>query len=122
MRVVEYAAGELRSGFVTMSSVSSSYSSSIGEDLFAWFAAKKEGKWGDIPAAVWVSYRSEPDVSSLALWKRGKADKHGPVVTGDFFDPGQHGPITSVCRPPLLPIGTISTTQTSARAVPGLAA
>lgn len=42
-----------------------------------------------IPAAVWVSYHSMLNVSSLAWWKRGKADcepaQHGPVATGDFL-------------------------------------
>lgn len=73
------------------------------------------------PASVWVSgllgccVPSIPYVLSLALWKTGQKLTASQLArssnNGRFFYPGQHGPITSACRPPLLPIRTISTTQ-----------
>lgn len=82
--VLESAAGELRSGFVPLSSASSSSSSqqqAAFKGWLAWFASsrkKRETQSGapvpPIPAAVWVRYHSTADVLSLALWKRGKAD------------------------------------------------
>lgn len=135
MRVWEYAVGELRGGFVSLSSGSSSSSSSSRGELqsragLAWFVGsyreKKEveREWGTHPCGgVGELPQHARRFESSAVETGQKLTASQPARASSnwrFSDPGQHGPITSGRRPPWLPIRTVRATQTSARAVPDL--